>query len=169
MPNEYAYIHLMAHGQTFKAFNSITMKSIYDSFLGRSRIVWIALALLALNFSACEEKEGGGGGGGGGDDSTNVVVAPTAAELAFRNSVEPPIPGWTGPVFELSHDYPSTLPSGGDQMPWLAIDVSFDDKDPIWNGSPWVEYMQVILNYVREGQDPELTSDAGFDVNVDGV
>lgn len=143
------------------------MKSTQSSIWGTWRSFAILLALLALNLSACEEKEGGNGGGG--SDSTDVVLTPTAAELAFRNAVKPPPPGWTGPVFELSHDYPKDLPPGGDEMPWLKVPVDFTDKDPIWEGSPWVEYMQIILDYVREGQDPLLTSDAGFDVEVGGM
>lgn len=145
------------------------MKSTLNSTRWRGHILCIAFALLALNFAACEETDKTGGNGSGGDDSTAVVVPPTAAELAFQNAVEPPIPGWTGPVFELSHNYPSTLPPNGEEMPWLQVPVDFNDRNPIWEGSPWVEYMQIILDYVREGQDPELTSDAGFDVDVNGT
>jgi hypothetical protein len=34
-----------------------------------------------------------------------------AADLAFRNTVKGPPPGWTGPVFKLSRDYPATVPA----------------------------------------------------------
>ena len=47
----------------------------------------------------------------------------TPADLAFRSAVDQPPPGWTGPVFKLSDDYPQTSP--GCPSPWLKRQVNF--------------------------------------------
>ena len=35
------------------------------------------------------------------------ALAQSAAGPAFQNTVKGPPPGWKGPVFKLSHDYPA--------------------------------------------------------------
>jgi len=99
----------------------------------------------------------------------------SAQQLAFQNSVTGVPPGWTGPVFELSHDYPASDP--GDCSPevctWLANDqvdfnVDLDDPPPQWN-EVWANYLQQILDYVKEGQDPQLTDTEGWKAQVGGA
>lgn len=90
----------------------------------------------------------------------------SAAELAYRNAVTDPPPGWTGPVFQLSHDYPTEDPGAcpPETCPWLAIDVDFSTTSPTWE-SPWTDYLQAIFDYVKEGQD---LSPNGWNVQVGG-
>lgn len=90
-----------------------------------------------------------------------------ASELAYADTVSGPPPGWEGPVFELSHDYPTTDP--GECPPstcgWLAVDVDFDSTEPQqWEGA-WVEYMDAIFEYVKEGQ---TLSPEGWNADVGG-
>jgi hypothetical protein len=96
----------------------------------------------------------------------------SASELAFQNSVTGVPPGWTGPVFELSHDYPQADP--GTCPPttctWLAnqqvdFNVGLTDPPPMWN-EVWADYLQQILDYVKEGQDPQLRNEIGWQVGV---
>jgi len=96
-----------------------------------------------------------------------------AAQLAFRNAVVPPPPGWTGPVFQLSHDYPTQDPGTCPKTvcTWLAVDVDFSvdfqGPPPQWSQG-WDRYMAAILRYVREGQDPELRNEVGWRLEVGG-
>jgi len=48
--------------------------------------------------------------------------------------------GWSGPVFKLSQDYPTTKPAAG-TLPWKSID--FKTKP--------AEYLKAVLNYCYEG------------------
>lgn len=98
----------------------------------------------------------------------------STAALAYRNAVTPPPPGWTGPVFQLSHDYPKQDPGScpPNVCRWLVNDkVSFaqvpGDPPPQWNAA-WAEYMQQILDYIREGQNAQLDNTAGWQVKVGG-
>ena len=86
-----------------------------------------------------------------------------AAALAYRNAVNEPPEGWTGPVFQLSHDYPPTDPGKcpEDVCGWLYKDVDFSSTD---FSDGWAEYMQSILAYVKEGQ----TLDPEWNVTVNG-
>lgn len=103
-----------------------------------------------------------------------VLAQGSASELAFRNAVEPPPPGWTGPVFELSHDYPTDDPGTCPKSvcTWLDLDVDFsvdfDAPPPDWVKDGWAEYISRILDYVRQGQTPDLDNEVGFRVEVDG-
>ena len=90
------------------------------------------------------------------------VQAQSAADLAYRNAVTPPPPGWTGPVFQLSHNYPTADP--GPCSPkvckWLAnkkvnFNLPLTGPAPTW-GPAWNNYIQAILDYVKQEQDPEL-------------
>lgn len=90
-----------------------------------------------------------------------------ASELAYANTVSGPPPGWTGPVFELSHDYPTADPGACPESTcgWLAVDVDFDSTDPQrWDGA-WAEYLNAILDYVKQGQD---LSPEGWNAQVAG-
>ncbi|MBV8202460.1 MAG: hypothetical protein JOZ15_17720, partial [Acidobacteria bacterium] len=101
-----------------------------------------------------------------------AAAAPAGAhQLAFRNAVEGPPPGWTGPVFHLSHDYPRPEPGAcpKEVCKWLAVDVDFSTDlsapPPTWDQG-WDQYMQAILNYVKEEQDPQLRNEAGWRIKV---
>jgi len=85
--------------------------------------------------------------------------APSPADLAFRSAVDAPPPGWTGPVFKLSHDYPATPPVC--DAPWLKRKVSFKDPKPTWNAE-WQGYVADIVKYVWDGQDPDLPDAIGW-------
>lgn len=87
------------------------------------------------------------------------------ADLAFRDAVDAPPPGWTGPVFKLSHDYPRTRPVC--DAPWLKRKVSFQDLNPTWNAE-WKGYVQDIVDYVWEGQDPDLPDSVGWRTTLEG-
>lgn len=102
---------------------------------------------------------------GCGMPATGESARPDAAPIAFRNAVHEPPPDWTGPVFELSHDYPTTDPGvcPPDVCTWLALDsldfsVNFDGPPPDWYGDHWNEYIMRILDYVKEGQPDQLDS-----------
>ncbi len=103
-------------------------------------------------------------------------AAPTknAATFAWRNATTEPMQGWTGPVFQLSHDYPQKDPGACPPTvcTWLANQkVRFDEtpgnQQAQWNAT-WAEYMQQILDYVRQGQDPQLENAVGWQVKVGG-
>jgi hypothetical protein len=96
-----------------------------------------------------------------------------AAELAFRNSADTPPPGWTGPRFELSHDYPQRQPAACDSVntcKWLGMKVEFasapTDSVPTWDQPIWNQYIQSILDYVEQGQDPNLRNEVGVRTRV---
>lgn len=61
-------------------------------------------------------------------------------EPAFPSFRGQPLAGWTGPVFELSQDYPSSLPAAGSQ-PWKQHDFETQSA----------AYLQSVLGYVLEG------------------
>ena len=58
----------------------------------------------------------------------------------FPNAHEEPPAGWTGPVFELSQDYPTTLPAP-EPRPWEEFDYKSQPN----------EYINAVLQYVYEG------------------
>src|SRR5690606_21886613 len=95
------------------------------------------------------------------------------SNLAFRNATTEPPPGWQGPRFELSHDYPQTLPEPctASTCPWLDLRVDFgrNGKAPEWKRGGWEVYMATLLKYVREGQDDNLANEVGFRVKVAGT
>ena len=91
-------------------------------------------------------------------DDTEDPTDGATAEAAFRNAVNTPPPGWTGPVFELSHEYPPDDPGtcSPEECPWLGIDVDFNtspDQPPTsWDEGPWADYIDAILDYAKAGQ-----------------
>lgn len=63
-----------------------------------------------------------------------------AAQDRFPSAHESPPAGWTGPVFELSQDFPSTTPAA-EQWPWEVFDFKTQPN----------EYLDAVLRYVYEG------------------
>ena len=95
---------------------------------------------------------------------TTPVLAQSAASLAFQNTVKGPPPNWKGPVFKLSRDYPTFLPGECAECTWLKVDVDFSPKFPppagnSWASGNWSEYLKRVLDYVKQGQDPQLSKD----------
>lgn len=72
--------------------------------------------------------------------SKPILAAPESKNGRFADSRELPPPGYTGPVFKLSQDYPKTMPAE-EQVPWAKYD--FKTQMP--------EYMNAVLNYIMEG------------------
>lgn len=101
-----------------------------------------------------------------------AAKAATPHQLAFRNAVVPAPPGWTGPVFHLSHNYPKQEPPPcpKEVCKWLGIDVDFSTDlsapPPKWDET-WSQYLAAILDYVKEGQDPQLRNEIGWRIKVD--
>jgi hypothetical protein len=130
----------------------------------------VALALL----SACSSVAPGAVSVAKPPAQAAVPPASAAAKLAFRNAVEQPPAGWDGPVFTLSRDYPSAYPGAcpEDVCTWLGLDVNFSAdltaEPPTWNDPIWGQYMQSVLDYVKEGQDPQLSHETGFLTEVGG-
>ncbi|KMW58572.1 hypothetical protein AIOL_003549 [Candidatus Rhodobacter oscarellae] len=105
--------------------------------------------------------------------STTGAFAQTAAENGFANAVNDPPPGYSGPVFELSHDYPAEHPGdcGPDDCPWLSIDVDFTTGVPLdWDDpdSNWNAYIMSMLDVAIRGQDPNFSNEAGFNTAPNG-
>ncbi len=125
----------------------------------------LLFAFVLLVFGACAPSTTSVEGGA----STSACSEPQ--EMAFRNAVNLPPPGWQGPVFELSHDYPTEYPGDCDECPWLSVDVDFsvdfDAPPPAWTDG-WDQYLNTIKEYVRQGQDPQLSNEAGWDTTVEG-
>jgi hypothetical protein len=89
-------------------------------------------------------------------------VSSPPATYAFRNSVDTPPPNWHGPRFKLSHDYPKEMPAC--PAPWLKRRVSFTNPSANWND--WRGYVQDVVNYIKEGQDPNLPDETGWRTEV---
>ncbi|MFK7786119.1 MAG: hypothetical protein AB8B56_13440 [Crocinitomicaceae bacterium] len=123
-------------------------------------LLFTVSAFTLVTFMSCED----------GEDPVIEESEETesASYYAFRNSVNPPPDGWDGPVFELSDNYPTQLPAGGDDMPWMKIDVDFNDKNPDWSTGPWKDYIDAIIQYAFQGQDPNLTNESGWKSTVGG-
>lgn len=132
-----------------------------------------ALVLLACAaaFIGCQRADVDNGG--------DPPARPTdPAVAAYANSVDAPPPGWSGPVFELSHDYPAEAPGpcSDADCPWLGLtspasfEADFDSSRApgAWENSIWPEWMETVKAVIREGQDPNLTNEAGFQTSVNG-
>lgn len=133
----------------------------------RLSIVLIAVTLIAVLAIA-------GTAVGQRSATAPATAAPrqSPGHFAYRNAVSPPPAGWTGPVFELSHDYPKQPP--GDCPPsvctWLANDqvdfsIGLTDPAPVWNAA-YAGYLQQILDYIKQGQDAALANEIGWRVQV---
>src|SRR5437762_2072354 len=69
-----------------------------------------------------------------------IVTVAYAHGQPFPDAHEGPPTGWTGPVFKLSQDYPTTLPSA-ETLPWKLIDYKTNPAD----------YLMAVLQYCYEG------------------
>lgn len=101
-----------------------------------------------------------------------VGSAGSAADLAFRSSIDTPPPGEQG-VFKLSANYPTKAPGACADCGWLNVAVDFKTQFPpqprSWTEEKWSEYIASILTYVRQGQDPDLKDEVGFRTEVAGA
>jgi hypothetical protein len=95
--------------------------------------------------------------------------------FAFRNTVDQVPLHPTTPVFKLSHAYPKTAPPATcKECPWLNVKVDFAPAFPpttdpdAWHNGHWDEYLKTVLDYVKEGQDPNLDNKVGFKDEVNG-
>jgi len=95
------------------------MKSIQRQLNGQRRLLPLILCVALAGSAAAQDPNG---------------------PIRLDDREMPPA-GYSGPVFEPSYDYPTTLPS--EQRPWEAIDFKTDPQ----------AYMEAILAYVLEGQD----------------
>jgi len=103
------------------------------------------------------------------------VKPDSAASIAFRDAVVSAPKKPSTPVFKLSHDYPRSVPDTCPECRWLNINVNFGTKfppqkveSPQWHGQHWDEYIQAILDYVKQGQDPQLSNEEGWRTKVEG-
>ena len=85
-----------------------------------------------------------------------------ASADAFRDSVDSPPLNWKGPRFKLSRDYPKERPDCA--APWLKRPVSFSAAGANWDA--WRGYVQDIVDYVKEGQNPNLPDEIGWQSRV---
>jgi hypothetical protein len=103
------------------------------------------------------------GGGGAPDEAPGA--AGTAAQVAFRNTVSGPPPGWQGPVFQLSHNYPASIGACPNSVcRWLAAPAPFNST----RMADWQPYLDAILAYVIAGQTTDLNNQAGWRDVVNG-
>ncbi len=135
----------------------------------RSRVLGVMLIeFAALGIAGCGRMNDAG------NTDKSKASNPVAARLAFRDSVETPPPGTTG-TFRLSVDYPEKLPAPCADCGWLNAKVNFQPGFPAqpspdaWQGGGWAAYIQSILSYVRQGQDPNLRDEVGFRTQVNGA
>jgi hypothetical protein len=85
-----------------------------------------------------------------------VMLYFASAWAAFKDAHDPPPPGWTGPVFKLSQNYPTSLPAAG-ARPWLQFDFKNPAQAP--------QYLNAVLSYCLEGN----TANNFADVSVNPV
>lgn len=116
-------------------------------------ILFVALAFVLGQMSRTVDSQGAA-----------PARANPAALFAFRDSVDTPPHDWKGPTFKLSHDYPKARPTC--EAPWLKRPVNFNDPNPKWED--WKDYVQDIIDYVAEGQDPNLPDNVGWKTEVNG-
>jgi len=90
----------------------------------------LLLGIVSMMWSC---KQGGNGGGGNGSDTTSASNLPFP-DFGYM------VPGYTGPVFKLSQDYPTTLPTDS-LPPFFKIDYKKD----------WRAYLEAVQNYCFEG------------------
>ena len=107
------------------------------------------------------------------DGATSQKKGGSPHILAFRNTVDIP-PRGAKQTFKLSADYPTSLPEDCKTCKWLNMPVSFQTAFPpaasgdAWTVGKWDQYIASILSYVREGQDPNLRDEIGFQAKVGG-
>jgi len=107
-----------------------------------NRLQGLSLAVLCVGLFGC-----------GGEDGTLAVMSTTPEGWEpYPPSAGPP-PGWTGPVFELSVDFPSELPA--ESPPFLSIDF-FNDREAYW---------QAVREYIYEGNIDRGVDSAGHSLD----
>jgi hypothetical protein len=89
-----------------------------------------------------------------------VAFTAVSAIAAFKDAHDQPPAGWTGHVFRLSQDYPTSLPQAGSH-PW----TQFDFKNP--TEAP--KYMQAVLDYCLAGNSAANAEDNFADVGHNSV
>ena len=67
------------------------------------------------------------------------IDPPPQTQPVFPDARNEPIPGWTGPVFKLSQDYPQAPPP--QTLPWKQFDFRTQAE----------QYLQSVLDYAMEG------------------
>lgn len=96
----------------------------------------------------------------------------SAGYEAFKNSVDTPPPGSTG-NFKLSANYPKEAGECA-ECDWLKLPVSFQTTFPpkpnpnAWTEGRWAEYINLMLTYVKQGQDLNLADKVGWKTEVGG-
>jgi len=77
-------------------------------------------------------------------------------QTPFCDALMPPIPNWTGHVFQLSQNYPTT--SGPDAQPWLQFDPKTQPD----------QYLTAVLSYIFEG-NIQADTESSFDPRLNAV
>ena len=77
-------------------------------------------------------------------------------QTPFCDALMPPIPNWTGHVFQLSQNYPTT--SGPDAQPWLQFDPKTQPD----------QYLTAVLSYIFEG-NIQADTESSFDPTLNAV
>lgn len=75
-----------------------------------------------------------------GAERLRAEISTPQNNKAFPDAREKPTPGYSGPVFELSQDFPKNEPEA-ENYPWLKYDFKTQMN----------EYMQAVLDYITEG------------------
>lgn len=137
-------------------------KTILRSFLRTFMRVAIVLVLAGFGYVLAQNT---------------TRTADNAASLAFRSAAVPPPPGYHGPLFKLSRDFPTHVPTACADCAWLdpKLSVNFKTSFPAkqmspdyWTKGQYAEYIKRIIDYVKEEQDPNLADAIGWKVNVKG-
>ncbi len=99
-----------------------------------------------------------------------LSAKPSVEQSAFRDAAIDPPKDYAGLRFKLSADYPTAQPGlTPERAPWLKVKVDFGNGKvaPKFKQSGWAEYMKVVLDYVKAGQDPNLDDQIGFRTSID--
>jgi hypothetical protein len=153
-----------------------------NTLIKASRRAVVVLSLLGIAaFAAAQQPHGGAVPNRRGVPVQPPMKAARAAAAAqgpeyyaFRNTVDNVPAKPTTPVFKLSHAYPKTAPPAScKECAWLNVDVNFATAFPPpsgnqWHSGHWDEYIKTILDYIKEGQDPNLANKIGFRDQVKG-
>ncbi len=122
-------------------------------FLKVSTILMVGITAC---FYSCNNNSNHGHDSGGSGSNDTVVVFATNKELAYRNSVNKAPHGYNGPTYQLSHNYPTAMPSSDklDECKWLKVNVDFKarsgDSAGVWTKG-WTEYANHVKDYVVNG------------------
>lgn len=133
-------------------------------------VAFFGTFLVLLLTSACSAQPDGAQ-----NNHPAVSDSGETARLAFRNAQNKPPADWDGPTFKLSHVYPADAGTCDPKVcKWLGMNIESDlsggpdGSPPTWD-STWNDYVDVLKDYVFQGQDPNLHNDNGFVVEVEGT